>query len=160
VLVVALRIRADSDALDAWKQAHKDDEQPQKTVSIIIPVLNEETTLAGLFVHLRALDPQPSQVVFVDGGSTDRQGLCLICSGFCEACIDLFELPEKAKGECAGDKMHDRELMAFERCCSIANAAFADCSHRVWRREVGGCQPHLILTHAMRRRQSPHEVCE
>lgn len=80
MLVVALRIRADSDALDAWKQAHKDDEQPQKTVSIIIPVLNEETTLAGLFVHLRALDPQPSQVVFVDGGSTDRQGLCLICS--------------------------------------------------------------------------------
>jgi cellulose synthase/poly-beta-1,6-N-acetylglucosamine synthase-like glycosyltransferase len=70
VLATALRIWADGIAFGHWQ--HQDHGQLKKRVSIIIPVLNEEGSLPGLFVALNELDPQPSQIIFVDGGSTDR----------------------------------------------------------------------------------------
>ncbi|WP_338241391.1 glycosyltransferase [Aurantiacibacter hainanensis] len=41
------------------------------TVSIVIPMLNEEAVLADLARHIEALDPAPLEVVAVDGGSGD-----------------------------------------------------------------------------------------
>ena len=41
------------------------------SVSIVIPMLNEERTLPGLVEHLAKLDPAPAEVLAVDGGSTD-----------------------------------------------------------------------------------------
>ncbi|WP_325099991.1 glycosyltransferase [Aurantiacibacter sediminis] len=40
--------------------------------TIVIPMLNEERALPRLAEHLAKLDPQPMEVVAVDGGSTDR----------------------------------------------------------------------------------------
>lgn len=40
-------------------------------ISIVIPVLNEATTLSELFAALDALLPKPAEVVFVDTGSDD-----------------------------------------------------------------------------------------
>lgn len=42
------------------------------TVSIIIPILNEETMLPLIFRQLRQLCPAPHELIFVDGGSTDQ----------------------------------------------------------------------------------------
>lgn len=42
-----------------------------KTVSIIIPILNEADNLPSLLPHLTQLTPAPQQVILVDGGSTD-----------------------------------------------------------------------------------------
>ncbi|RJY09219.1 glycosyltransferase [Aurantiacibacter aquimixticola] len=41
------------------------------TVSIVIPMLNEERALPALISHLVELAPQPLEVVAVDGGSED-----------------------------------------------------------------------------------------
>lgn len=40
-------------------------------VGLVLPVLNEEAALPAMFKVLAALDPQPSHIVFVDGGSGD-----------------------------------------------------------------------------------------
>lgn len=40
--------------------------------ALIIPVLNEEGTLPEMLAHLRTLQPPPAEIIFVDGGSTDR----------------------------------------------------------------------------------------
>lgn len=40
-------------------------------VSIIIPLLNEANNMSQLIVHINGLYPPPSQVIVVDGGSTD-----------------------------------------------------------------------------------------
>ncbi|MGB3166600.1 MAG: glycosyltransferase, partial [Alteraurantiacibacter sp.] len=42
------------------------------SVSIVIPMLEEERALPALLVHIAALDPAPLEVVAADGGSTDR----------------------------------------------------------------------------------------
>ena len=42
------------------------------TVSIIIPVLNEEKMLPLIFGQLRTLCPAPDEIILVDGGSTDQ----------------------------------------------------------------------------------------
>jgi len=42
------------------------------SVSIVIPMLNEERALPALIEHLAKLDPAPLEVVAVDGGSADR----------------------------------------------------------------------------------------
>ncbi len=42
------------------------------SVSIVIPMLNEERALPALVAHLKRLDPAPLEVVAVDGGSEDR----------------------------------------------------------------------------------------
>ncbi|MGB2786480.1 glycosyltransferase [Psychrobacter sp.] len=41
------------------------------TVSIIIPVLNEADNLPLLFDNINRLNPNPQQVIVVDGGSND-----------------------------------------------------------------------------------------
>jgi rSAM/selenodomain-associated transferase 2 len=41
-------------------------------LSIIIPTLNEETTLARTLQHVKALEPPAWEVLVVDGGSRDR----------------------------------------------------------------------------------------
>ncbi|MWV27094.1 glycosyltransferase [Aurantiacibacter rhizosphaerae] len=39
---------------------------------LLIPVLNEEAALPTLIANIAALDPQPAEIVLVDGGSADR----------------------------------------------------------------------------------------
>lgn len=41
-------------------------------VAIVIPMLDEEAALPAVIANIRALDPQPAEVISVDGGSTDR----------------------------------------------------------------------------------------
>lgn len=41
-------------------------------VSIIVPTLNEESTIGDLLKYLDTLDPKPSRIIVVDGGSTDK----------------------------------------------------------------------------------------
>lgn len=41
-------------------------------LSIVIPALDEEKALPRLIRSLRALDPQPDEILLVDGGSADR----------------------------------------------------------------------------------------
>ena len=41
-------------------------------LSIIIPALNEEAALPDTLERLKALDPQPQEILLVDGGSSDR----------------------------------------------------------------------------------------
>ena len=40
-------------------------------VTILIPTFNEEQALPATLASLRAMDPQPDEVLLVDGGSTD-----------------------------------------------------------------------------------------
>ncbi|AUD05436.1 TIGR04283 family arsenosugar biosynthesis glycosyltransferase [Spirosoma horti] len=42
------------------------------SISIIIPTVNEERTLARTFRQLRQLYPMPDELIVVDGGSTDQ----------------------------------------------------------------------------------------
>lgn len=41
------------------------------SVSVIIPTLNEEHTLPGVLGRLMELEPQPDEIILVDGGSED-----------------------------------------------------------------------------------------
>jgi glycosyltransferase involved in cell wall biosynthesis len=41
-------------------------------VALVIPVLDEEKALPALASRLAALDPQPAEIIVVDGGSGDR----------------------------------------------------------------------------------------
>ncbi|MDN3647146.1 glycosyltransferase [Pontixanthobacter aestiaquae] len=41
-------------------------------VGIVLPVLNEERALPGLLDILTKLDPQPADILFADGGSSDH----------------------------------------------------------------------------------------
>lgn len=43
-----------------------------QSVSIVIPTLNEEAYLERTLHHLKSLNPQPSQVLVIDGGSKDE----------------------------------------------------------------------------------------
>lgn len=43
-----------------------------KTVTILVPTFNEEEALPATIASLERLDPQPDEIVIVDGGSTDR----------------------------------------------------------------------------------------
>lgn len=51
-------------------------------VTLVIPVLNEECALPKLFEVIAALDPQPSQIIAVDGGSLDATPELLQASGW------------------------------------------------------------------------------
>ena len=41
------------------------------STSIVVPTLNEEAVLPALTSHLARLDPQPAEILLVDGGSVD-----------------------------------------------------------------------------------------
>lgn len=43
-----------------------------ETVALVIPLLDEEKALPALVVALQALDPVPTEIIAVDGGSSDR----------------------------------------------------------------------------------------
>merc|ERR1719336_1049314 len=49
-------------------------------ISVVIPALNEEKTLPVTLKALRCQNPQPRDVVVVDGGSEDRTPACLAMS--------------------------------------------------------------------------------
>lgn len=51
-------------------------------ITLVIPVLNEERALPKLFEVIAALDPQPSQIIAVDGGSLDATPELLQASGW------------------------------------------------------------------------------
>mgnify|MGYP000117913781 CR=1 FL=1 len=55
-------------------------------VAIVIPVLDEEKALPALVETLAALDPQPAQVIVVDGGSSDAS--CTLVRGANWTCIE------------------------------------------------------------------------
>jgi rSAM/selenodomain-associated transferase 2 len=54
--------------------------QPPKTLSVIIPTLNEEKTLSATLSRLRAV-PQVKEIIVVDGGSKDRTRDVAHCHG-------------------------------------------------------------------------------
>lgn len=43
----------------------------EQSVSLVVPVLDEEKSLPALITQLGTLDPPPAQIIVVDGGSTD-----------------------------------------------------------------------------------------
>ncbi len=43
-----------------------------KELSLVIPVFNEQDTIAELILSIRKQEYQPDEVIFVDGGSTDQ----------------------------------------------------------------------------------------
>lgn len=43
----------------------------QASVTILVPVLNEEKALQALIEHLAALQPRPEEILVIDGGSED-----------------------------------------------------------------------------------------
>lgn len=45
---------------------------PELSISLVVPVRDEEGALARLFSSIRAQTRQPDEVIIVDGGSTDR----------------------------------------------------------------------------------------
>ncbi|MFZ1743125.1 MAG: glycosyltransferase [Pontixanthobacter sp.] len=52
------------------------------SVGLVMPVLNEEAALPAMFAVLAALDPQPAEILFVDGGSSDRSCELIRTSGY------------------------------------------------------------------------------
>ena len=51
-------------------------------VGIVLPVLNEEGALPAMFEALRMLDPAPTHILFVDGGSGDQTCELIEQAGF------------------------------------------------------------------------------
>lgn len=45
------------------------------TTTVLVPMLNEEKALPQVIAHLAALDPQPHEILAVDGGSEDGSAL-------------------------------------------------------------------------------------
>jgi len=45
---------------------------PIISVTIVVPMLNEEAALPRTIASLKALDPQPDEILVVDGGSSDK----------------------------------------------------------------------------------------
>jgi Glycosyl transferase family 2 len=70
VVGVLLRIQADARAYTKWLQVCGLADSAE--VSIVVPVLNEENNVEDLCSHLQQLQPPAREVIFVDGGSTDR----------------------------------------------------------------------------------------
>ncbi len=51
-------------------------------VSIIVPILNEESVLTDVLTNLMDLTPQPDEILFIDGGSTDKSVEIVQKAGF------------------------------------------------------------------------------
>ena len=52
------------------------------SVCILIPMFNEEEALPKTIASLKALDPQPDEILVVDGGSADQSRLLIEEAGF------------------------------------------------------------------------------
>ncbi len=61
-----------------------------QAVALVIPLLDEEKALPALIEVVRGLDPQPDEVIAVDGGSSDRSCKLVRAAG--------WQLLETAKG--------------------------------------------------------------
>lgn len=53
------------------REKEKSGEETDMGVTIIVPTLNEEATIANTLQRLKSLNPSPIQVIVVDGGSAD-----------------------------------------------------------------------------------------
>lgn len=53
------------------KEAEAESSDIPNGVSVIVPVLNESKTITQTLRYLKLLEPQPLEVIVVDGGSTD-----------------------------------------------------------------------------------------
>ena len=109
VVGVVVRLGLDARNFDQW--VLQQDEQIFNwlpTVSIIVPVLNEAKCVSELCEHLRQLDPQPDEVIFVDGGSSDR------CVCLCNKQPLTRSLNEEFTfgTSCAGPLCSERQLAA------------------------------------------------
>jgi rSAM/selenodomain-associated transferase 2 len=75
-------------------------------LSIIIPTLNEQASLARTLRNLKALDPPAWEVLVVDGGSGDRTGVIaaeagvpVLCSGAAGRAIQMNHGARHASGD-------------------------------------------------------------
>lgn len=68
-LLVALRTSKDEDIISKYG-----DETSRKSVTVIVPTLNEaaQGTISECIMHLRNLEPPPDEIIVVDGGSKDH----------------------------------------------------------------------------------------
>ena len=73
-LAAVARAWADATAFAAWQSRSGEVQAAgrEQQVSIVVPVLNEEGALPELLARLRELRPAPAEIIFVDGGSSDR----------------------------------------------------------------------------------------
>lgn len=62
-------------------------------VTVVIPMLNEEAALPQTLADLQALDPQPDEILIVDGGSSDASVAIGRASGF-----EVALAPRKGRG--------------------------------------------------------------
>lgn len=62
-------------------------------VTVLIPTYNEEAALPATLAYLAAMDPQPDEVLLVDGGSTDATIAVAAKAG-----VEAFIAPRKGRG--------------------------------------------------------------
>jgi rSAM/selenodomain-associated transferase 2 len=96
-------------------------------VSIIIPTLNEATTLERTLRHLSILDPPPWEILIVDGGSQDNTvplaqaaAIPVICSPQASRSIQMNQGARAATGDVLcflhADTLVPDDLVAIIRC--------------------------------------------
>lgn len=91
------------------------------TVSVIIPVLNEERALGATVQWLRSnLSPQPLEVIVVDGGSSDGTVAAALCSG----CAAVISAPKgRARQMNAGARAASGDALCFVHADSCPPAS-------------------------------------
>ena len=114
-------------------------------LSIVIPLLNEADNLPRLMDHLARLNPAPSQVILVDGGSTDNS--VAIAKELIESLIDSspsviseqvidWQITESAAGRAlqmnAGAELATGDVLLFLHAdTQLPNHAIADITSAV-----------------------------
>ena len=78
-------------------------------LSIIVPVLNEDDTLAAFLQHLQPLRQTGHQLILVDGGSRDSS--CFIAEPLCD--VLLHSAPGRARQMNAGAAQADGDWLLF-----------------------------------------------
>jgi cellulose synthase/poly-beta-1,6-N-acetylglucosamine synthase-like glycosyltransferase len=66
---------------------------PAPTITLLIPAFQEEQALPATISNIAALDPQPDEILLVDGGSTDTTLALAKAAGF-----RTIVAPEKGRG--------------------------------------------------------------
>ena len=90
------------------------------TVSIIIPVLNEANNLPLLFDNINRLNPNPQQVILVDGGSND-DSIGIIQSFINESKPDNDRKIDWQMTESKAGRALQMNRAANEYRCSVSN---------------------------------------
>lgn len=124
-------------------------------VSIVVPMLNEEAELAGLFANLAPFAERGAEVIIVDGGSTDqsvaiaeRTGWAVVRSARGRA-AQMNAGAARARGDVLLFLHADTRLPG--RSCELATAALAD-GRFEWGRfdvRIAGERPLLRVVAAM-----------